>query len=107
MTESQDSQNLPKIVDELLIDIYANTVLKSVVIMIDRPFQKTLTALEFDRRTSALLFIFGTEKRDLGAPLQKQLVPYFLDRNEIEVCQMDLQTRKPVAVTRVPLSVRE
>jgi len=107
MSEPQDTAALPKIVDELLIDIYANSVFNTAVIMIDRPFKKELTGLEFERRTRNLLFVFGEERRDLGEPLQEQIASYFIGRKSMEVCQLDLATKKPVAVMNVPLTVLE
>lgn len=94
------------ITDELLIDIYANPILKTLTIMIDRPFERTLTGLELERASSRLFFVFEEEKRDLGDPLREGLIPFFLDRETVDICQMDVKTKKAVAVFSVPLTVR-
>lgn len=91
--------------DELLIDIYANPILKTLVIVIDRPFEQELTGLELNRSDRNLLFIFGEEKRDLGDPLRENLLPFFEGRNEIEIYQMDMETKKPVNAIKVPLTI--
>lgn len=94
------------ITEELVIDIYANPVLNSLLILIDRPFRDTLTGLELDRVAGRLFFIFGEIQRDLGDPLNASLIPYFETRRAIEICQMDGQTRNPVRSWTIPLTIR-
>ena len=91
--------------DELLIDIYANPVMNEMVILIDRPFRETLTGLELAESTRNLLFVFGDTKRDLGDPLKEEIIPYFLKREEVEIYQMDMETRQPVNRLSVPLTI--
>ena len=88
-----------------MIDIYANPVLKTLVILIDRPFEDKITGLELDRNSRNLVFVFGDLKKDLGDPLQPALMPYFEDRRQIEIFQLDMKTKQPVASWLVPLAI--
>ena len=103
---ADDKEAKPEtVVDELIIDIYANPVLDSLVILIDRPFQSRLQKLVLHRKAASLEFVFEKGSKDLGAPLKKDILSYFLKRKSVEFFQMDMKTRQPVDGMVVPLEI--
>lgn len=95
------------ITDELLIDIYANEKLRGLAILIDRPFKKKLQKLELDLNDNHLIFIFDGERKDLGTPLKSELVPFFMEREQVKFNVMDMNTLQAKESFMIPLSVTE
>ena len=94
--------------DELIIDIYGNEEVQGLAILIDRDFERELLGLELDLNDDSLVFHFeGGEEKDLGAPLKEDLIPRFLEREEVKFCIMDMKSKMPVEQFMIPLSVTE
>jgi len=94
------------ILAEMKIDIYASKKRDDLWIMHDRPFDKEVTALEFEEENSNLVFIFGEERKSLGAPLRKALVNKIRLVEQIALYQMDFETKQPLAAVMLPLTVK-
>ncbi len=94
--------------DELIIDIYGNEEVRGLAILIDREFERQLLELELDLNDDSLIFHFdGGEQKDLGVPLKEDLIPRFLEREEVKFCVMDMPTKMPIEQFMIPLTVTE
>lgn len=100
------SNRRPLITDELLIDIYANAKMRGLAILIDRPFKKKLQRLELDLNNNYLIFVFDEgDKKDLGTPLKDELVPFFIEREQVKFNIMDIKTLAAKESFMVPLKL--
>ncbi len=93
------------VTDELLIDIYASPDVNGLAIVIDRPFQKTLQRLELDLKDKHLIFVFDGEKKDLGVPLKSDLVPFFVDRQQIKFNIVEKESLTLINSFMIPFNV--
>ena len=95
----------PFLKDEMRIDIYANAAKRSLVILMDRPFQSELKYLELNSDERRLYFIFEEGKRDLGDDINENIFSILCDHEIIDIIQIDIQTKEPVHGIKAPLSV--
>jgi len=90
---------------ELMIDIYASPDVNGLAILIDRPFQKKLEKLELDLNDNHLIFVFEGEKKDLGVPLKADLLPFFLEREQIKFNIVDRESLSAKGSFMIPLNI--
>ena len=95
------------ILAEMLIDIYASKKRNAVTILHDKPFDPPLTGLEFDPVARHLDFIFPANRREMGAPLREELVPYFKKSRMVTFFLVDPQTKMALSDMRIPMKIVE
>ena len=90
--------------DDMIIHIYANTVLKTMAILVSQPVSRRLTKLEFDMSDQCLTMVVNGERRDICKEVDKDVLPLLFGRNTIDVFQIDMDTKEPVNGFKAPLS---
>lgn len=99
------------IADEMKVDVCAIPLDNYVVILIERLFDRKIAYIELASKSQRLLFAFETrekeqtEKRDLGKALTKELYDIIKNKHEMEICQIDMETKKALWATKVPLKI--
>ena len=95
------------ILSQMVIDIYANKTQGEVTILHDRPFEKPLKSLALDR-DGGLEFVYADgARRALGVPLKADIAALMRKTVQVQVFQMDMKTKQPVAGMTVPLAVKD
>ena len=89
--------------DDMLVHIYANTVLKTLAILINKPVSARLTSLEFDMQEQRLYIVINGERRDMCNEIHQDIVPLLFGRDSIDVFQVDFVTKEPVNGFKAPL----
>lgn len=94
------------ILNQMIIDIYANKTRGEITILHDRPFEGPLAELILYPGDRELLFIFedGTS-RTFGVPLKDGIARQMQSVTEVRFFQMDMPSKQPVAEMAVPLRI--
>lgn len=96
------------LLQEMLIDIYASPDTPEVMIAYNQPLRAAVKELVLDLPQSRLLFVYEDgQTQEYGEPIKRKIMEYLMAAPIIDLFQIDMQTKAPVAGSRVPLTVQE